>query len=243
MGAGVDHIVNDPNLPNGVPITRIVSDALSAPMSNYCIGAILHYQRQFDQYVRDKVQKRWHQEFNPEREMNVGIMGLGKLGQDLALKLLPLGFNVCGLSQSRKQIEGVKSFVMDEIDNFLSSVNILVVMLPATPETKGILSMPLFNKMRRGTFLINVARGFHQVDDDILTALDRGILDGAFLDVFPEEPLPQSSALWDHPKVMITPHIAVVTKVEAAVPQIVEAHRLVLAGKLPKIVVDLEKGY
>jgi len=243
LGAGVDHIMNDPDIPPQVSITRIIGDGLSGPMSNFCIGAILHHQRQFDKYLIDKSTKTWDQEPNPEREINVGIMGLGALGADLAEKLNYLGFNVFGLSQSRKKIAHVVSYLNAELDLFLSKINILVVMLPATESTRAILSKKLFDKLKKGTYLINVARGHHQVNGDIIDALENGQLSGAFLDVFPEEPLPKQSSLWDHPKIMITPHIAVVTKINEAVPQIIASHKRVTIGKLPKILVDRIKGY
>ena len=243
LGAGVDHIMNDPDIPPQVSITRIIGDGLSGPMSNFCIGAILHHQRQFDKYLIDKSTKTWDQEPNPEQEMNVGIMGLGALGADLAEKLNYLGFKVFGLSQSRKNIPHVVSYLNAELDLFLSKINILVVMLPATESTRGILSKKLFDKLNKGTYLINVARGHHQVNDDIMEAIENEQLSGAFLDVFPEEPLPKQSSLWDHPKIMITPHIAVVTKINEAVPQIIASHKRVRIGKLPEILVDRIKGY
>ena len=243
LGAGVDHIMNDPDIPPQVSITRIIGDGLSGPMSNFCIGAILHHQRQFDKYLIDKSTKTWDQEPNPEREINVGIMGLGALGADLAEKLNYLGFKVFGLSQSRKNIPHVVSYLNAEMDLFLSKINILVVMLPATESTRAILSKKLFDKLNKGTYLINVARGHHQVTGDIIDALENGQLSGAFLDVFSQEPLPKQSSLWDHPKIMITPHIAVVTKINEAVPQIIASHKRVTIGKLPKILVDRIKGY
>ena len=243
LGAGVDHIMNDPDIPPQVSITRIIGDGLSGPMSNFCIGAILHHQRQFDKYLIDKSTKTWDQEPNPEQEMNVGIMGLGALGADLAEKLNYLGFKVFGLSQSRKNIPHVVSYLNAEMDLFLSKINILVVMLPATESTRAILSKKLFDKLNKGTYLINVARGHHQVTGDIIDALENGQLSGAFLDVFSQEPLPKQSSLWDHPKIMITPHIAVVTKINEAVPQIIASHKRVRIGKLPEILVDRIKGY
>ncbi len=243
LGAGVDHILSDPKLPKGAKVSRIISPILSEPMSNYCIGAVLYYKKQFDKYAGDKLNRKWEQEFDPERSIRVGILGLGELGGDLASKLVPLGFEVSGMSQSRKEIKGVKSYVMEEMDEFLAEINLLICMLPATPETKNILSKDLFDRLPKGSFLINVARGHHQVDEDILAALDSGQLAGAFLDVFPSEPLPKESRLWDHPKVFITPHIAVVTKPDAAIPQIVANHRSTVNGGELTGLVDRQKGY
>ena len=243
LGAGVDHIINDPLLPKEVPVSKVISPYLSTPMSNYCIGAILHFHKQFDKYWEDKQQKRWHQEFDPERSMTVGVLGLGELGSDLAKKLVTLGFEVHGLSRKKKSMENIMTYGEDEMDTFLSRINMLVCMLPFTEQTKGIINTSLLNKLPKNSFLINVGRGKQQVDQDILDALDNSQLDGAFLDVFPEEPLPQSSPLWNHPKVFITPHIAVVTKIEAAVPQIVENYNR-LKNNLPlKNLIDRDKGY
>ena len=243
LGAGVDHIVNDPFLPPEVPISKVISSHLSAPMSNYCIGAILHFHKQFDKYWEDKQKKRWHQEFDPERKMNIGILGIGELGSDLAKKLVGLGFSVSGLSRTRKVLEGITTYGREDMEAFLSSVNALVCMLPSTRDTAGMINKALLDQLPKNSYLINVGRGKQQIDQDILQALNQGQLSGAFLDVFPEEPLPQASPLWEHPKVFITPHIAVVTKVEAAVPQIVENFHRVQKG-LPLInLIDRSKGY
>lgn len=243
LGAGVDHIVGDPLLPVNVPVSKVISPHLSSPMSNYCIGAILHFHKQFDKYLKDKEKKRWHQEFDPEREVKVGILGLGALGSDLATKLVALGFEVHGLSRTKKPLNGVMTYGEEEIDHFLSMVNVLVCMLPTTENTKGMINKSLLSKLPKSAFLINVGRGVQQRDEDILDALDTGQLSGAFLDVFPQEPLPPTSPLWDHPNVMITPHIAVVTKIEAAVPQIVENYNNLKKGKPLKNLIDRAKGY
>lgn len=243
LGAGVDHIVHDPLLPKHVPVSKVISPHLSTPMSNYCIGAILHYHKQFDKYIEDKVQKQWDQQFDPERPVVVGILGLGELGTDLANKLVALGFEVHGLSRTKKELSTVTTYGEADLDVFLGRVNTLVCMLPTTSQTEGIISAELISKLPRQSFLINVGRGKQQLNEDILDALDSGQLAGAFLDVFPEEPLPQSSPLWNHPKVFITPHIAVVTKIEAAVPQIVENYNRLKKGEQLINLIDREKGY
>ena len=243
LGAGVDLIVHDPLLPLDVAVSKVISDHLSTPMSNYCIGAILHFHKQFDKYLEDKHQKRWDPEFDPERALTVGILGLGELGTNLAKKLVNLGFEVHGLSRSKRNIERVITYDQNEMDEFLSRVNALVCMLPTTTATTRIISKKLLSKLPKGSFLINVGRGKQQVDEDILEALDSGQLEGAFLDVFPEEPLPASSPLWEHPKVFVTPHIAVVTKIEAAVPQIVENYQRLRNGQPLINLIDRIKGY
>ena len=243
LGAGVEHIVFDPLLPIDVPVSKVISPHLSTPMSNYCIGAILYFHKQFDKYWRDKEEKRWHQEFDPERPIKIGILGLGSLGTDLALKLAALEFEVHGLSRSKKNIPSVNTYSEEELELFLARVNVLVCMLPTTDQTNGMINKALLNKLPNNSFLINVGRGKQQVDDDILSCLESGKLAGAFLDVFPEEPLPNTSPLWEHPKVFITPHIAVVTKIEAAVPQIVENYKRLKEGKELINLIDRAKGY
>lgn len=243
LGAGVDHILSDESIPSDARISRIISPILSEPMSNYCIGAVLYYKKQFDKYAADKLLKNWDQEFEPERDLKVGILGFGELGSDLGVKLKLLGFEVHGLSRTRKRVDEVITYDESQMDTFLSEINVLICMLPATKATKGILSKSLFDKMKMGSFLINVARGHHQIDQDIIEALDSQRLSGAFLDVFPQEPLPLDNALWTHPKVFITPHIAVVTKMEAAVPQILANHRAIMSGGSLTGLVDRNKGY
>lgn len=243
LGAGVDHIISDPLLPDHVQVSKVVSDHLSGPMSNFCIGAVMYFHRQFDKYLNDKKNKVWDQQFDPEVPLRIGILGLGTLGSDLAKKLHWLGFEVHGLSRSKKQVKGVQTYVFEEMDAFLDSINMLICMLPATPDTREILCKDLFDKMPNGSFLINVGRGHQQKDVDILAALNSGKLAGAFLDVFPTEPPPKESPMWDHPKVFITPHIAVVTKLEAAVPQIVENYRRMEADQPLLNLIDRGRGY
>ncbi len=243
LGAGVDHIISDPNLPEDLPVSKVVSEHLSGPMSNFCIGAVMYFHRQFDKYLIDKANRVWDQQFDPEVEVKIGILGLGELGSDLARKLVALGFEVYGLSRSRRELEGVVCYQQSQMNEFLGNVNLLVCMLPATEDTREIINKDLIDQLPRGSYLINVGRGMQQVDDDILRALDSGQLRGAFLDVFPIEPPPKESRVWDHPKVFVTPHIAVVTKIEAAVPQIVENYRRVKEGRPLLNLIDRKKGY
>lgn len=243
LGAGVDHIVGDPLLPDHVQVSKVVSDHLSGPMSNFCIGAVMYFHRQFDKYLADKQAKRWDQQFDPEVGLRIGILGLGSLGTDLAVKLKYLGFEVHGLSRTRKEVSGVQTYGQEEMGAFLGKINMLICMLPATPDTREILSRSLFDQMPDGSYLLNVGRGHQQNDADILAALDSGKLNGAFLDVFPIEPPPTDSPMWDHPKVFITPHIAVVTKLEAAVPQIVENYQNLKRGGALINLIDRHKGY
>ena len=243
LGAGVDHILRDELLPKDMPVSKVISHHLSGPMANFCIGAVMYFHRQFDKYVIDKQLKKWDQQFDPEVPVKIGILGLGTIGQELAKRLVALDFEVAGLSSTKKHIPGVVCYDSEGMDDFLAETNMLIAMLPHTPKTEGMLNKELLMKMPKGAYLINVGRGKQQVDEDILDCLDSGQLAGAFLDVFPEEPLPEASPMWEHPKVFITPHIAVVTKLEAAVPQIVENYRRLEKGEPLTNLIDRNKGY
>ncbi|MEM8894773.1 MAG: glyoxylate/hydroxypyruvate reductase A, partial [Bacteroidota bacterium] len=241
MGAGVDHVISDPDIPEHIPITKIVDDRLSFSMSNYIMMAVLHHHRRWDKYMQDKADQVWDQAANPEVDIRIGIMGFGALGQDAGQKLTSLGFEVHGLSKSRIDFEGITTYGEEDTDLFLSKINVLVCLLPLVPENIGILNYTLFEKMERGSYLINVARGKHQVGEDIRRALDEGILSGAFLDVFEKEPLPKGHWMWQHPDIQISPHNASLTNPTAAIPQIIDNYRNALAGKRLNNQIDRSK--
>ena len=245
LGAGVDHIIGDPDLPEGVPVTRVVEYSMAQSMSEYVVLSVLNYCRQFDAYQADQAKKQWH----PRRpllaqDMGIGIMGLGRLGADAAKKLSYIGFPVAGWSQTPKNIAGIQSFAGDDaLAGFLSRSQILICLLPLTPVTKGILNRKTFEQLPVGAYLINVARGQHLVENDLLQALDSGQLAGACLDVFEVEPLPEDHPFWVHPKIRVTPHISSLTFSKAIAPQIIENYRRTKTGKPLMNVVDLKRGY
>ena len=215
LGAGVDAILSDPTLPDGVPIVRVNDADLTGRMSEYIVlHVLMHHrqQRRIDDNQRNKVWDSFPT--HAASALTIGIMGLGVLGSDAARKLVMMGFNVVGWSRSLKQVAGVKCFAgAGGVDKFLGETDILVSLLPATSETDGIINRQLIRKLsRKGPFgapiLINAGRGRQQVEADILTCLDKGELYGATLDVFCKEPLPAESRLWSHPKMTITPHAA-----------------------------------
>jgi glyoxylate/hydroxypyruvate reductase A len=245
LGAGIDHILRDPDLPHGVPITRVVQSSMSQFMSEYVILSVLHYCRQFDIYKKDLAAKRWQPRIPLlARDIGIGIMGMGQLGADAARKLTQLEFKVAGWSQSLKNIDGVKSFAGDQaLDDFLSRTHILICLLPLTPATRGVLNRRTFEKLPAGAYLINVARGAHLIEEDLLTALESGHLAGACLDVFQTEPLPADHPFWDHPNIMITPHISSITDPLAVMPQILENYERMKSGKSFRHVVDRDRGY
>jgi glyoxylate/hydroxypyruvate reductase A len=214
LSAGVDRVLDDRELPN-VPLARAVHGDLTMRMVEYVtLHVLMHHrsQRIYDAQQRERIWRGHHQP--AAVEVSVGVMGLGKIGLACATSLTALGFQVASWSRTAKNVPGIASFHGNEgLAPFLARTEILVCILPQTPETEGLLNLELLRKLKRngalgGAHLINAARGRLQVDADILTALDDGSLARATLDVFPIEPLPQSSPLWTHPRVTITPHNA-----------------------------------
>ncbi|MGB1019479.1 MAG: 2-hydroxyacid dehydrogenase [Flavobacteriaceae bacterium] len=242
MGAGVDGVLADPSIPKEIPICRVVDPQMAFSMSNYILMAVLQHHRQWDAYAQAQRQKHWAQHEVDELDLSIGILGLGHLGMDAALKLHHLGFAVSGYSTSPKKTP-FTSYYGEALPAFLGSLNVLICVLPLTPKTKGFLNQSLFDQLKQPTFLINVSRGNVQLEQDIITALDKGQLNGAFLDVFEQEPLPPESELWQHPKIKLTPHIASLTRESASVHQVLENIKR-LTTKTPLLhQVDREKMY
>lgn len=250
IGAGVDHVFADNGVPD-VPIIRVVSDDLAARMSEYVVWQVLDHHRMGSLYRRQQLQRIWHEDRRQRaaRDVTVGLMGIGALGLDAARKLAMLGFQVTGWSRRPKAIEGVACHHGEAgLGPFLAGADIVVVLLPLTPETRGILNLDLFRRMKTdgplgAPVLINAGRGGLQKEDDILKALDTRLLGAVTLDVFNEEPLPESHPLWGHPRVTITPHAAASSDPAALVPPMVrqmEAHE---AGQPFENVVDRAAQY
>ncbi|MGO7200727.1 2-hydroxyacid dehydrogenase [Rhizobium ruizarguesonis] len=219
-GAGVDHIIGMAGLPE-IPIVRFVDRSLTTRMSEWVVMQCLMHLR--GQYAHDSHQRQreWAKLIAPEAaEVTVGVMGLGILGQDAVAKLRVMGFNVIGWSRSRKQIDGIETFDASALDSFLARTDILVGLLPLTPETSGFYNAELFAKLRRNGALgqpvfINAGRGKSQVEADIASAIRDGTLGGASLDVFEAEPLASDNPLWDLQNVFLTPHDAAVSEENA----------------------------
>jgi glyoxylate/hydroxypyruvate reductase A len=245
LGFGVDHVLRDPDLPAGVPVTRIVEAGMVAAMSAYLLTAVLVHTRQFDLYRRDQARKQWKARIPKHpQEVRVGIMGLGHLGSDAARKLRGVGFPVSGWSRSPKTIEGVASYAGDEgLAEFLSRSDVLICLLPLTPATHGILNRRTLSGLPAGAYVINAARGEHLVEEDLLALLESGHVSGACLDVFRQEPLPESHPFWHHPQVTVTPHVASLTYPRDVAPQIVENYHRVRMGQPPRHCVDFARGY
>lgn len=241
MGAGVDHLLGDSQIPRNIPVMRIVDKFLAIDMTNYVMMSLLIYQRNYHQLVAN--QKNSHWDRLPYRQLKVGVLGLGALGGHLAEQLVRSGFEVYGFSRSPKVIDGVRTYHGDQMDEFLAQPEVLINLLPLNEHTKGILNYGLFKKLSKGTYLINVARGGHLVDEDLLKSLDEGVLSGAVLDVFNEEPLPGSHPFWQRKDIIVTPHVASVTTPHSAINQVLENAERFLKGEELKYLADLERQY
>ena len=245
LGMGVDHIFRHDDLPPGVPVARIVDPDLVARMSEYCVHSVLHYHRDADRYDADQAAKRWSPVSYPAANTRrIGIMGLGAIGADTARKLKLLDFDVAGWSRTPKDIPGVVGFHdAAGFDAFMRRSEIVVCLLPLTPETEGILDARAFGLMPVGGGIINAARGGHVVDADLIAALDGRKLKFAKLDVFRQEPLPKSHPFWTHPKIRITPHNAGITNPATAAAEVAENYRRAMRGEPPNNIVDPARGY
>lgn len=245
LGMGVDHLLQDPQLPPNVPIARLVDPNMVDQMSEYVLYGVLHFHRRFDVYGHFQRERRWKELPLPHTaRRRVGIMGIGEIGSECARRLAALGFPVRGWSRAPKSIAGVECFSgSDQLPAFLSQSEILVSVLPLTEETQGIVCAETLSRLPRGAYFINVARGGLVVETDLLAALDSGQLGGVLLDVTVTEPLPPSSPLWTHPKVWLTPHIAGLTNPDTAVYPIADNIRRLVEGRPLLHLVDARRGY
>ena len=245
LGAGVDHLMVGRDLPEGVPVVRLVDPGLIRGMREYVIYWVLHHHRHFGEYERLVAEKRWRQLPQADtRKRRVGIMGLGILGADAAAKLRGLEIDVAGWSRTSKDLDGVTGFHgAHGLGPFLERTEILVCLLPLTPQTEAIINADTLARLPRGAVVINAARGGHVVDEDLLKALDDGYLAAAMLDVFHTEPLPDDHPFWDHPKVTVTPHVASLTVPATAAEAVAENIRRIRAGQPPEPIVDPKAGY
>lgn len=245
LGAGVDHLIKDPMLPAQVDICRVVSPSLSRQMCEYVTTAVLTRHRKFLEYFAQKQRGEWKPLENVSAdEQVIGVMGLGKLGLPVAEELAGFGFQVRGWSKTPKAHDQIETYAgQDEFEPFLNELDILICLLPLTPETEGILDLDVFRSLNHPAYVVNTARGEHLVEEDLVYAIDRGWVDGACLDVFETEPLPDSHPFWNRSQIMITPHIASVTPPSETAQQLVDNYKRAISGMPLLNVVDRDRGY
>jgi len=245
IGAGIDHVLADPDLPKHVPIIRTTGDELTIRMREYVTLHVLRLHRRLPEIEAAERRREWQPLMTPPAsERRVGFMGLGHLGSDCALALKAIGFHVSGWSRRPKVIDGIESFSNEVgLPAFLARIDILVCLLPLTPATTGILNADLFDQLPQGASIINVSRGAHLVESDLLQALDSGHLNSATLDVFDTEPLPAEHPFWGHPQILVTPHVGSLIDPVAGGKAIAANVRKFLAGEPVSDMVDPKQGY
>jgi glyoxylate/hydroxypyruvate reductase len=245
LGAGIDHLLRDPDLPRHLPIVRLVDPYMTDAMSEYVALSVLRLHRQDLDYLAQQREAVWRERDQKNAaERPVGILGFGTLGQDAGRKLRALGFDVAGWRSSEKSVPGFAAFAgADGFDRLLRRSEIVVCLLPLTPETRGILNASSFARMPSGAAIVNAGRGGHVVEADLLRALDSLQVSGAVLDVFEDEPLPREHPFWRHPRVIVTPHVAAETHPPTAAPLVRDAIRQCEAGLPIANRVDLARGY
>ena len=250
LGAGVDSILSKlrdhPDmLPLSIPLFRLEDTGMGRQMQEYAVSQVLHWFRRFDDYQAQKLASRWQPlpEYLAD-DFTVGIMGAGVLGAKVAESLQPWGFPLRVWSRSRKAWPQVQSFAgQAELGTFLQGTRVLINLLPNTAETVGIINQTLLAQLPDESYVLNLARGVHVVEEDLLAALNSGKLKGAMLDVFSREPLPQESPLWAHPRVAMTPHVAAVTRPMEAIAYIAGTISRLERGESVSGQVDRQRGY
>lgn len=250
MGAGVDGILdldaNHPGaIPQDVPIYRIEDAGMAAQMVEYACYATLRYFRRFDDYELQRRECLWKPlEPRVASDFVVGILGLGSLGAAVAAKLASFGLAVRGHSRTPKSVEGVHCFCGEaSFDAFLDGVQVLINLLPNTPETRGVLGAKTFAKLGEDAYIVNLARGVHLVEDELMHAIRTGRISGAMLDVFSVEPLPSMHPFWTDPRITITPHISAQTLLDESIKQVARKIAAIESGLTPTGKVDLVRGY
>jgi glyoxylate/hydroxypyruvate reductase len=245
LGAGVDHLLGDPQLPRHLPIVRLVDPHMTDAMSEYVVLQVLRLHRQDLDYRAQQSAQAWRElDQKNAADRRVGILGLGELGRDAARKLKALGFDVAGWSRSERAVAGIECHAgASGLPELLGRSEILVCLLPLTAATEGILNARTLALLPRGAALVNAARGAHLVEDDLFAALAAGHISAAVLDVFGDEPLPADHPFWHHPRVVVTPHVAAFTNPATAAPIILDNIRRFEEGRPLLNRVDPARGY
>lgn len=245
LGAGADHFKLS-EIPPDVQVVRLVSKEHAAMMQEYVTLSVLALHRDIPEYINQQHQKIWRQVPAPPlpSDRRIGVMGLGNLGKAVLKRLAPFGFSLSGWARRQHNIDGVTTFYgTDGLELFLKQVDILICLLPLTKTTKGILNYKLFSTLPQGSALIHVGRGQHLNHQDLIRALESEQLRAAVIDVTEPEPLPEDHPLWSIPRVILTPHIACITRIEACIPAISENIKRHQKGKTLNGVVDSNHGY
>lgn len=245
LGAGVDSLLNNLEIPPDIPLVRMVDPSLATGMAEFVLAQVLHYHRAMPEIEANQRARLWKPLPQPlAADRRIGILGYGQLGAYCAKCLAGLGFDVSIWSRDQKIVEGLTCFAgPGQLPNFFARSDIFVCLLPLTPETAGILDAHAFAAMPRGSFVINVARGGHLVEQDLLQALDTGQIAGATLDVFAVEPLPVDHPFWAHERIKVVPHMSALTQPGTAAPVIAENIRRHELGESLLHQVNRAKGY
>jgi len=248
IGAGADRVMQIPDiaaLTKGATIIRLNDAGMAVQMAEYVCHALIRHTREFAHYEAQQQRHEWKTLPAIDRaRWPVGIMGLGSIGARVAQAVAAFEYPVFGWSRTRRQLPGVVTFSgRDNLERFLREVRVLVCLLPLTGETAGILNADTLGKLKPPAYLINVARGAHLVECDLLALLEDETLAGATLDVFGEEPLPPAHAFWNHPRITLTPHISAITLREESVKQIVEKIGALASGNEVDGIVRANIGY
>lgn len=253
LGAGVDAILalerDQPgSLPQDALLVRLEDSGMAQQMGEYVQHAVLRYLRRFDEYALAQARREWHVLApHPREAFTVGVLGLGVLGAQVARAIAALGVPVRGFSRSAKTLDGIATYSGElhgaQFDAFLDGVKLLVNLLPATPDTQDILDARVFAKLERGAYLVNVARGSHLVEQDLIDALANGTLSAATLDVFREEPLAPDHPFWREPRITITPHCSALTLRDEAISQIADKIEALARGETVSGIVHIGRGY
>lgn len=244
VGAGIDHLLHT-EIPDSVKVTRIVDSALKQEMFEHVLACVMTSMKNLLTYHKDQLQQKWiPKKYTSIHETTITILGLGEIGKLVAERFVALGFRVKGWSNSQKNMNGVETFVgKEDLNSAIANTDFIVNILPLTTETESILNYKFFNQCSKQTVLINVGRGAHLVEKDLLIAIDEKQIKEAYLDVFREEPLPENHPFWSNKNIYITPHIASVTNATTALQQVATNYKKLKNMETLENEVSLDKGY
>jgi glyoxylate/hydroxypyruvate reductase A len=245
LGAGVDHILDHHPVPSHIQVSKVVDDNLTHDMWEHALSIILSDMKNLPLHSKNQISKTWrYKKYKRIKDVSIGILGLGTIGKYVAIKFASIGFKVGGWSRSKKDIDNVVSYSEDSgMKSLILESDYIVNILPLTNDTKGLIDHDFLSNMKKGSYFINIGRGPHVVDADLIASIDAGHLRGAALDVFHSEPLPIESPFWKHSSIIVTPHIASLTHIDSVIPQVVENYMRLVKGELLLNLVDLSKGY